>query len=572
MLAVFVYTASAAYADGSSYRNRNTQEVIPVESIVLKGSIVPDGTQLQYAGDDVWKAVVDLDKPTANEYIDRNFYFAINGDESLAIRRIGATTRVGMQSEGLGALENIRLNNGTYEITLDLANYTCTVDREIDPMRVSVFGSSVANGQGAESMRGYAYLYGEQLKERHAAGSSPNALYTSGVSIGGNTTLSLIDRYIDVINDFGRYVIIGLSMGNEGLHGVSDKQSVFNQFKTNMLALIASLREDGKVPVVMNNYTHSDYNEADYEKIKAINLLIHEWDVPSVNTLGAIDDGAGRWAAGYVADAAHPNTNGHREFFYAMVPSLFDALEDGKPLPERDRSQSVLLGAGETMELQPEGTVHPFTVSLRLNASGPGTLITFPQGSGRLQSTVTLSVDREGNLVYSSSGSKAPLTVDADMLDGAWHDVAVSHYYARGMTKIYVDGNEVASRKENINFNSRLTIGDETGTHSLQLAEVAFWRAGMNQEEMKAFADGAMLRSSLEIYSPMCIDEKGLIPNLAQSTNSLKLNARNAVGTVGEEVASSEAYFDLSGTKVSSPQTGKIYVRQSSEGSSKVIF
>ena len=63
-----------------------------------------------------------------------------------------------------------------------------------------------------------------------------------------------------------------------------------------------------------------------------MNLLIHEWDLPSINLLGAIDDGKGVWATGYQngTDIYHPNTDGHREFTYAMVPSLFDAIDAGK--------------------------------------------------------------------------------------------------------------------------------------------------------------------------------------------------------------------------------------------------
>ena len=36
-----------------------------------------------------------------------------------------------------------------------------------------------------------------------------------------------------------------------------------------------------------------------YSYVKQMNLLIHQWDVASVNTLGAIDDGTGKWATGY---------------------------------------------------------------------------------------------------------------------------------------------------------------------------------------------------------------------------------------------------------------------------------
>ena len=132
---------------------------------------------------------------------------------------------------------------------------------------MSVFGSSVANGSGATSLEGYAYLYGQQLRQRHADGLSPNPFYTSGVSIGGNSTNSLLNRYDDLLHNFSNYVIIGLSLGNEGIHDNANPEAVFNGFRDNMLTLIERMRADGKTPVVVNNYTRADYNDRDYTYI-----------------------------------------------------------------------------------------------------------------------------------------------------------------------------------------------------------------------------------------------------------------------------------------------------------------
>ena len=58
------------------------------------------------------------------------------------------------------------------------------------------------------------------------------------------------------------------------------------------------------------------------------------WDVPSVNFLGAVDDGTGKWAKGFWHDSLHPNAAGHDELARTFVPTLFDALEQGKPAAE----------------------------------------------------------------------------------------------------------------------------------------------------------------------------------------------------------------------------------------------
>ena len=390
---------------------------------------------------------------------------------------------------------------------------TYSVDAPVDTLRISVYGSSVANGQGADEMKGYAYRYGELLKQRYASGASPYALYTSGVSIGGNTTRDLLARYDDLLNDFSRYVVIGLSLGNEGIHEADDKEAVFARFRDNMLTLIEKIRADGKVPVVVNNYTRADYNDADYSYIRRINMLIHEWDVPSVNTLGAIDDGAGHWAEGFMADGGHPNTDGHREFMHSFVPSLFDALVAGKPLPRRDTSKHIRLDKGRTLELVPEDSLRAFTVCVRVKGKKAGRLLAFDGGD--------VTVDADGTLVYTSPQGETIRSAATPLKDGRWHDVALTHYYARGYTALYVDGDEIGSVGGRIEP-GRFVFGDDANVAaSRDFSEISLWRAGMNADEMKAHHEGQMLKSSLEIYSPMQYDADGIIPNHAQSTNSL---------------------------------------------------
>lgn len=497
----------------------HTLAVLPIENLTVKGVIVPNNTTVEYAGRGVWRSTVTLDKQTSVEYINRNIYFAFNNDEALAVKRVAGTDDVVLPSQG-GNGENIRLNNGTYELTVDMANRKFAIDAEINPYRVSVFGSSVANGQGATNFQGYAYLYGQQLEKRTASGLSEYPLQISGVSIGGNTTSNLLARYDDMIHDFGRYVMIGLSLGNEGVHGSADQERVFNGFRDNMLKLIADMRADGKVPVVVNNYTRGDYDDSDYGWVKRMNMLIHEWDLPSVNVLGAIDDGAGHWASGFIADVAHPNYAGHQEFMYAIVPSLFDALVDGKPLPERDMTKTYKLENGTVLAFTHEGTLHAFTLNVKVKGNAAGRLMKFEHGA-RKQYTGSLTVNGDGSLTYNSPLKDAVTTAAGLIGNDDWHDVALTHYYAWGRTFVSVDGVRVAEVSEKLTPGEML-IGDDENNVSREIAEIAFWRAGMTEEELKAHHDGRMMKSSLEIYSPMEVVD-GKVVNNAQSFNEIEI-------------------------------------------------
>ena len=532
---------------------RKTISITPVE-LYVKGNIAPAATKLAYAGNGRFAAEVTLNDNAVFLFSDKYIYFALNDDDQLSIARLTSDrTKVGMPAEGFGT-ENIRINGGTYTFTVDLRNYTWQVEAPIDDNKISAFGSSVCNGQGADGFKGYAYLYGEQLQARYADGLSAHPFYTSGISIGGNNTQNLLDRYDEQQRNFSRYVIIGLSLGNEGIHESTDKQQTMNQFTTNLQTVIAKIKAEGKVPVVMNNYTRGDFTLDDYAAVKQTNLLIHQWDVASVNTLGAIDDGTGKWATGYQQDNAHPTTAGHREFLYAITPSLFDALASGKAQPVRDQSGSMTLDGGRNLQFSGEGTVHPFTLSLRFRGNGAGQLLKFAQTGSAAFATVT--VDADGKLTYTNISGRTLTTVQTVDAD-SWHTLTLTHYYAQGRTLLYLDGTAAAGElKERIEL-GRVMVGDAKTTASRELSELLFWRSAFSPEEVQATVGGALLKSSLELYVPT--SSSTALNNLAMSLNTVQLTT--------DDLAAEQP-----GTTIGSPyegvpvQAGEFYIYNVASG------
>lgn len=488
--------------------------ITPVH-LFLRGNIAEPGTQLPYIGKVVWQGEVSMNHGDTFLFSDKYFYFAFNDQDSLAVRRLrGSRTQVGIEGEGL-QLENIRINRGTYTLTLNMSQHSWGISAPIDSLRISAFGSSVCNGQGAKGNRGYAYMYGQQLEQRYKDGLSPTPFHVSGVSIGGNTTINLLDRYDELIHDFGHYVIIGLSLGNEGIHGAKDPEAVFRQFSSNMQRLIQQMRADGKEPVVMNNYTRADYTPEDYYYVKQTNLAIHQWDVPSVNVLGAIDKGNGQWADGYVDDPWHQNTEGHREFMLAMPPSLFDALKAGKPQPSRDTTQCLSLRKGEVLTFQGEGTVHPFTICTRFSGADAGRLFCIQTAD----KPATLDITPDGHLCYTAPDGSSHCSQAAFFSKGkATHTVALTHYFAQQRTLVYVDDRIALEINDRPRFTPlSFAIGDASKRLKHSYSELFFWRSAMTLDELQAVHHGAMLKSSLEIYTPL---SKGKLQNRAQSMNN----------------------------------------------------
>lgn len=505
----------------------NTYTILPINWSII-GSSIPDGWSgdepLNYQGNGVWSATIDMTTVTTDT--NPRFIFKANQSWSYVMKKIPETQTVISESQanqyGI-SYEDINLNYGTFLITLNLSDYTYSVQcDDIDTVKISFMGSSVANGVGATNLEGYAYQYNELLVERASNGSS--AFYRSNISVSGNNTISVLNRYEkDLIGDCSNYVVYGLSLGNEGVH--ENGQAAYDQFEINLQLLVQKAIDDGRTPVIMNNYTRGDYNASDYNFIKQMNLLIGQWDLPSVNLLGAVDNGTGNWSTGYEDDYLHPNDAGHSEFFYAMVPSLFDALEANKPQPVFTDATEITPSISSTNSLSftPENTVHPFTVSLDFKTNNNGQIITY------LTDTATngaIEIDASGYLKYTSP-SGSTIIDNVAVNDNAWHNVTLTHFYARGETLLYRDANLVGSYAEQLETDT-FSVHGASSPANISYRNWMFYRSGMNTEEITMVHNGTLLKSSLELYAPL--DKAGLLSsdpyvNLAQSTN--KIDATN---------------------------------------------
>jgi len=385
----------------------------------------------------------------------------------------------------------------------------------LDDLKIVFFGSSVPFGQGATGKYGYASRYATLLARRNAAGQGASWT-TSNISVPGDNTVKVLARWDrDLPPQRGSYVVYARAPGNEGIHGGG--QPVFDQFVANMQVLIRQARARGMVPVVTNSYTRNDYTAQDYAYIRRLNLLLQGWAMPTVNLLGAVDDGTGHWVTGYWDDALHPNDLGHAELLHAWVPSLFDELRAGKPLPHLQPTAGVRLGRAGALRFVPEALVHPFTQVFSFRTTGRGALLTLQDSTH----AGSLRIGRGGRLTYASALA-GQLTTPASVADGQWHQVMLTHYFARGETVLYVDSSRVGSLRERLRMR-QLTLGGRVAPKGGKFRNWLFYRAGMNADEARALATDSLPQSSLELYAPLDgrqADRDSLV-NLAQSTNVL---------------------------------------------------
>lgn len=261
--------------------------------------------------------------------------------------------------------------------------------------KLVVVGSSVPRGVGAYTAGTYQ---NDDLEDVDGNGS-PDLFASRGYagliksyvestgwtfdnqSIGGNATGDVLARFgADVVPENPEVLLIGLSMGNEGLTFTNDPHSVLESFETGMLQIIQDARAEGYYPVVGLVYPNRLFDLEKYDYVKRMNLIMNTWDVPSINLLGAIDDGAGRWAEGFVFDDGHPNVPGHEEMYHAVVLSLFDAIDQGKTTVPTEPSSDAFLrltqdaAQAAPLTYTPAETLRAFTKRFKVRSGAQGTV------------------------------------------------------------------------------------------------------------------------------------------------------------------------------------------------------
>jgi lysophospholipase L1-like esterase len=425
----------------------------------------------------------------------------------------------------------------------------------LHPHRIAVFGSSVANGRGDELARdGYTGLLRVMMAEK--------GWEVLNQSRGGDNTKTLLTRfapegapdpktrYLMTVNP--SYLVIGLSFGNENLYESktkAEKDAVYDGYLKGIRAVVDRARQNGVTPVVMLCYTRDLYTPEDYEYVRRANIEQAQWDVPTVNVLGAIDDGKGHWALGW--DDKHPQNSGHHEFLYSFVPSLFEALEKGKANPVKASGGGFarITSGAAPLTFAPEETMHPFALSLMVRTQGDGTLSAIT-GSTLLTRTelrlnegmpftaTTLYADKpftaalvvhDGKIGYKPA---AGTFVDSGVrADAQWHNVVVSHFTARGETLLFVDGKLAGRFAERLEPNRFIVggpgaTGGPTGPKQADYKDAFLYRSALNADEAAAVNAGKVLKGSLEIYSPLGdLDFKadGTVENRAQSLTAFKV-------------------------------------------------
>ncbi|MBT3378484.1 MAG: hypothetical protein HN742_02000 [Lentisphaerae bacterium] len=361
-------------------------------------------------------------------------------------------------------------------------------------MKLVIFGSSVAGGAGAENSHGWAAMLKAKLEQREWT--------VVNRSIGGDNTTKLMARFeSDLLPEKPDMVILALSLGNEGIMG--EGASVYRQYVRNMHKLVQMCRKNQIIPIVSNCYPNGNYEPEHHDYLRRFNETLNTWSVASIDFLGAIDDGHGRWPEGTWTDAGHPNSLGHAEMFQAIPLSLFDHLIDEHyQLPQMAQGGLQCGGNAENacwLSYTPDSPMHSFSLAFRAQPSGtpePGAVIASCDGC-----RIAVGVSGHWELQL-ADGAALPSAITA-AADQAY-EIGLTHSYTNRELALYINGTLVGKLPGRLLPEQGLIGGGRTAPGPQGLYQrVLIYRSCLDAEAMESLAKGNVLRSSLELYAPL---------------------------------------------------------------------
>ena len=172
--------------------------------------------------------------------------------------------------------------------------------------------------------------------------------------------------------------------------------------------MVERSRAAGMVPIVTLCYTRNDFTAVEYGYTRRMNAAINRWDVPSVNLLGAVDDGTGKWVSRVLvgqpaSERVGPRRTGHH--VRALAVRRAGARQADAACATTGAGYARLSPAA-ALTFTPDATMHPFALGLSVRVTGDGPAATI-SGTALDAATSTKTVTRAG---------QAPLTIASTSL------------------------------------------------------------------------------------------------------------------------------------------------------------
>ncbi len=374
--------------------------------------------------------------------------------------------------------------------------------------KLLVLGSSVASGwvtshkEKWDFGNGYAQRLGRYLNDK--------SLTVINKSIPGDDTKYALERFDkDVLPEDPDYVLIALSMSNEGLE-TKNPDTVSMSFWKGINKLVQKCRKHDIQPLLGLCYANNNFTEEQYAYLQKMNIRLRTLGIPCINFLGALNDGQGHIPKGYFFDPNHPDNHGHEEFFLAFPEGMFLSMRIGKSLPQQVHTEGTQLGKkAKTEQLYyiPKIIVHSFSFGFDFIATKSGTIAEIVLDNKELP----IRMNKQNRIEY--QGLEHILESNTLKMDD-WNSIVICHNYAGGFTELYLNGELTGQINERFETAGFILAAD---IKNMKCRNMFFTRAALNPMEVSEMDQVADL-PSLELYAPL---NKGEVQNYALSDAKL---------------------------------------------------
>lgn len=408
--------------------------------------------------------------------------------------------------------------------------------------KILVIGSSVAAGVNVTYAESYVGRLASALSATHdvvqiAMGGSSTPYWITDLVSGKSRLENAIIQYRP------DYVLIGLSLGNEGITS-SNKEAIFTQFWENVQRMVALVRNNGAVPVVMGAYPRSDYTSVEYNYYRAMNRITGNSDFLFVNFNDVLDDGTGKLVAAIDSgDGMHPNATGHQRIFDTIPLDYF----------RRPAVRTVPLGQNRGLGLKPKDATY-------------GTVVKFAQIQTGNYSSFTFQIDAKANISGVNGkaiASFSPTVVRIRVSAGVAYVATSSALTAINLGALLLDQYVTLTVKYNQTTNtlygyrngvlqgtyvvSDMTLssfsgvelgnnGTSVGIAECSLRNALFYQTAMSDAFIEELSKGAVPAQNLVAFLPMT-DTGSLVAN----SRLLNLAPTNVQAVVGVDLETAKA-------------------------------
>ncbi len=358
--------------------------------------------------------------------------------------------------------------------------------------KIVVFGSSVAAGwvtsykERYDMQNGYAYRLQRAMSDYEVIVNSVP---------GDNTKSSLRRIQPDLIDLKPDYALIGLAMANEGL-GRAPVDSVMAHYRQGLKKIIALCRENGIEPIVGLCYPNDSFGEEEYNAVRAMNIEVAQWDVPTINFLGALDDGKGKFPEGTTFEGDHPENLGHEEMFYVIEPGIFRASPAQNTAALNPRMGKDYRNNLKAFTYIPTSMMHSFTFTFDCMADKA---VQKARIEG-VEGTLMVRYDKDG-LGIEWKGQKYDDV--AQQNEAGPLRVTISQYYLDGRIEFYLNDQLVKTIEAQL---QPQVFNLDTGSGA-KYANAGIYRSAMNQDEIRVLCNGTVLNGSLCVWSNLELDK-----------------------------------------------------------------